>query len=59
MPDSIENPDLEIEVESEPIDEEGNSEDFDNVEIYDGKVAGFMYCGGDGPTCEIIESELS
>jgi hypothetical protein len=30
---------------------------FDSVEIHNGKVAGFMHCGGDGPVAYITESE--
>jgi hypothetical protein len=29
---------------------------FDNIEMYEGKMAGFMHCGGEGPVAEIRES---
>lgn len=42
-------------------EDESNSNEaykvFDNVELYKGKMAGFMHCGGDGPVAEIVKSE--
>jgi hypothetical protein len=41
----------------EPFDPGNDRDVFDNVKMHNGKVAGFMHCGGDGPVCEIKRSE--
>lgn len=34
----------------------GGFDCFQDVLMHDGKVAGFMHCGGDGPFCNIRKS---
>lgn len=38
-------------------DDEEGYDVFDNVEMHNGKIAGFMHCGGDGPVAYISKPE--
>ena len=35
---------------------DGGKTVFDNVKMHNGKVAGFMHFGGEGPICSIVEN---